>query len=703
MTDPIQIESPQANINRARFASKDFFTFVDDLVARIQVKFVTEFNDFVAAGLGQMLIDMVSWAAETLSFYIDRQASESYLATARTRKAVNRLARQLGYKLAPAVSAATDLDVLLREIQPIDIPVPEGFQFLCPNGLIFESVEAVTFPAGEGPASPPRSIGVREGSTRVENFTSGGSKNQIFRLNPGSGKFIAAGTMFVQVDGAPWTESEIITFDQTDQYESSENADPPTVRFGNGVAGNIPPSGADIRVQYLATSGRNGLVTSETIDNVVSQLVVSFTVRELIVINPDPSSGGENPESLESAKANAPRFFKPRDVAVTREDYENLGEVFVDPLAGAVSVAQAFVARGADDDLQLQILLDNIRAISEPLSANVQAETATARSALQDAETNVTDVTTSLAVVDAELDKIVTNPLTTISSGEVVTIRDAARALRIISNDVDQAADDGKSDGTLAGKDGFFDDIKTAIAGVEAEVNTTLTSVGNIETSVDVANGASTDIGASLVTLSADLTSALTDLDDIDALVVAQFETAIETELDAIFDHVDAFLSADCKANLIEVPILTRDIDGFLQEPPIALQRSLQAFLDARKEVTQVPEVVSGGPFLVFADITATIGVTEGFVQATVLSNVTKAIDDLLRVRKFGMSLRLSDVYRVVVPDKNGLGGVDGVSYATVTITGPVDLVDADGDLVITQDKVVTKGTVSLTAEVAAA
>lgn len=709
MTDPISIESPQAQINRARFAGKDFFSFVDDLVARIQVNFVTEFNDFVASGTGQMLIDIVSWAAETLSFYIDRQASESYLATARTRKAVNRLVRQIGYKMAPAVASSTDLDGLLGEIHAIDVTVPVGFQFQGPNGLVFESVEAVTYPAGEGPLSPTRSIGIREGVTRAEVFTSDGSKNQIYRLNPGEGKYVAAATVSLTVDGAPWTEVEIITFDQTDQYEVSENDDPPTFRFGDGVAGNIPLVGVEIRIEYVATSGRAGQVLNGTVDDVVSPLVVAFETRSLVVTNPNPTSGGDNPETLESAKANAPRFFKTRQVAVTREDYESLAETYVDPLAGAVSVAQAFVAHSADDDLQLQILLNNIRAISEPLRVNVGAETTTGRTSLVSAQASATALTSELATVDSELDTIATLPMTTGATGNVIDIRDGAQGIRVDMNDIAGAVVDGKAATTTSGAsageqttiNNFFDTIDALASGTKVVAETIITSAGTIETSVETAKASTALMSAELVVIGTDLAAALVDFDDIDALLGAQFETAIETELDAIFDHVDSFLSADCKANLIQVPILTRDVDGFLQEPSIALQRSLQTFLDARKEVTQVPEVVSGGPQLVLATITATIGITQDFVQATVLSNVSKAIDDLLRVRKFGVSLRLSDIYRVVVPDPNGLGGVSGVSYANITITGPVLLVDSGGDLIIGQDQVVTKGSTVLTPEVA--
>lgn len=696
----IQLESPQANINRVRFAGKDFFTFVDDIVSRIQLLYVTEFNDFVSSGTGQMLIDIVSWACETLSFYIDRQATESYLSTARNRRSVQRLTRQIGYEMRGAVSASTDLQVNLTAIYAFDVPIPEGFQFQGPNGLVFEATEEVIFPAGEGPASPARTVSVREGTTRVELFTSDGAANQIFRLNPGDNKFVAAASDTVLVDGGPYTRSSIITFDQTDQYEVAYNAEPPTVRFGNGVAGNIPASGAEVRVEYLSTSGRAGMnATSGTIDDVVTPLVVAFQNIGLTITNPNPTAGGDDQESLEEAKANAPGFFKARNVAVTREDYVNLSQAFNDPIAGQVAVAQAFVALGADQDLTLQILLQNIRDIIQPIRSNVNTETASARALLNNAKTQraaaESEITTN---IQPALNAIVTDPLTATPTGAAIDIRTTAQAMRSEIQDADAVADDGLAQVTTGAKDLRFDSIKTILAGLLSDVDTVVAETGTIETSVNDANTGVTAALAALTIVSTDVAAALVDLNDIDTIVEAQFETAVETELQAIFDHVDSFLAADCQANLIEVPILVRDGDGFLQAPSIALTKSLEAYLEARKEVTQVVDVVSGGPFLVAAVIVGEIGIIEGFIQATVLSNVAKAIDDLLRVRPFGQNLRLSDLYAAVVPNPStNQAGVDGVKHAVFTITGPASFLDSNGNLIITSKEVITKGTVTLT------
>ena len=707
--DPIAIESPAANINRARYAGKDFFTFVDDLVARIQALFVTEFNDFVTSGTGQMLIDTVAWASETLSFYIDRQATESYLVTARTRKGVVRLARQLGYKVSGAVSASVDLSVNIGAVQTVIVTLPTGFQWKGPNDLVFETVEDVSFPVGEGPTSPPRSVGVRQGTTRVEIFTSTGARSQIFRLSPGKGNSIAASSVLCRVNGSAWTENDIITFDSTDQYEVGIGDDPPTIRFGNGVAGNVPPVNAEIRVEYFATAGAAGLVQSGTITEPVSPLVVGTTVVPLIASNPLPTSGGSDQESLDRVKANAPRVFRAHTVAITRDDYESLSEAYTDPLAGSVAVAQAFVARSADDDLQLQILLNNIRAIAFSLIGSVEAETSGITADLGTLTTLRDEIDTSAAAASASATSASTG-----SDGArtaVQLIRNRSVQIDVDSDDIRDQVVLGKaattaSSATVGEKatiNGIFDLIDAEAVNVIGGASDIGSNATTALSQLDTVDAGTDDAVAKLATISADATSMVAPLADIaarvvviDGLMATSFGTGIETELQAIFDHVDAFLAADCQANLIQVPILTRDADGFLSAPPIALLRSLQSYLDARKEVTQDPEVVSGETYLVAAVVSGRIGILPGFVQATVLSNVRKAVDNVLKVRAFGASLRISDLDRA-------MAAVAGVKYSIFSIDGPLDHVDGDGNLIVAAKEVITRGSVALTPEAAAA
>ena len=75
--------------------------------------------------------------------------------------------------------------------------------------------------------------------------------------------------------------------------------------------------------------------------------MVSFEQISLVITNPEGTSGGSDPESLSSIKANAPAVFKSRNVNVTLEDYEARSQSFVDPVFGRIAVATLPLRRDA--------------------------------------------------------------------------------------------------------------------------------------------------------------------------------------------------------------------------------------------------------------------------------------------------------------------------------------------------------------------
>jgi len=322
-----------ASVNRVRFVGFDFDTHVDDLRARLQVKFAAYYNDFALASLGMMLLDMIAYGLDSLSFYLDRRATEVYLTTARTRKGVARIARQLGYKMGGAVASSTDLTVSVVTAQSYTVSIPAGFQFEGPNDLIFEAGEAVEFSPAEQTAGTSKLVPVYEGESVSETITSDGTANQVYELTRlPEGKNVASGSVEVSVDGVSFKEEDFLKFEETDQYEVGYNDDPPTVRFGDGTAGNIPATGASIVLSYVATSGKAGIVGKETIQAAVTPLVVGGDTVDLSINNVKGSSGGDDLESLDHAKSFAGRVFNSRRVAVTREDYDALAGSYADPV-----------------------------------------------------------------------------------------------------------------------------------------------------------------------------------------------------------------------------------------------------------------------------------------------------------------------------------------------------------------------------------
>ncbi|MHC0066374.1 baseplate J/gp47 family protein [Nostoc sp. UIC 10890] len=93
------------------------------------------------------------------------------------------------------------------------------------------------------------------------------------------------------------------------------------IRFGNGQAGMIPPSGRNnIRLSFYRTGGgKQGNVTSQTI----SQLKTTIPYIDR-VINLEAAAGGAQQETLDRLKERVPKQLRHRDRAVTFEDIADL-------------------------------------------------------------------------------------------------------------------------------------------------------------------------------------------------------------------------------------------------------------------------------------------------------------------------------------------------------------------------------------------
>lgn len=708
-------------LTRVRYAGLDFDTHEDEILARLQVKFASVFNDFAVSSLGIMLVDIFSFGLDTLSFYLDRRATDNFMVTARTRSSAARLARQLGYRPGPASASSVDIDVSLGTTYPFVVTVPIGFQFTGPNGLIFEAQESLTFPPGD---LSVQTLTASEGETLTATFFSNAEANQVYDIgNVPSGKFVVGkGTTgqsrtIVEVDGDSWTEQEFLQFGDTEQFEMGYVDSPPTVRFGDGIAGKIPDNGAEIRVTYFASSGINGAATAGTITKATRPLVISFQQISLVINNQQGTSGGSDPESLSSIKANAPAVFKSRNVNVTLEDYEARSQSFVDPVFGAIAVARAINVRGASDDAFLASRLTNINTQSANYLPTVDAAVAAILAALALIDTSVSDAQTD--------DTTLQSSIATIASEEV-NARTATEANRT-------AAGVAQSNSSSVSAD--LSSLTAAINAYTVGSPTVITTTDKniLLNIINAATAKNNEVSSQASTILSNVTTATTALDaidtqadvaearraairvDVDAIAVQS--TAIDTTSNALSDdveaiendittltgeveaHVDSFLSNECKSNLIEVPVLTLDSEGFYVVPTNGLQKSLQAHLDGAKEVTQVVKVTGVSSLLVAADISVLVGVLTGYNEATVRSQVEAAILNVLRKRAFGNKLRLSELYAPVAPELDNVP-IEGVEYVNIEITGPTDHLDPDGGLAVSEYEVVTRGTISVTSEV---
>ena len=338
--------------NNLVYANQDFHSMKPRLVQFIKERFSNDFNDFVESSLAIMLIENFCFLSDLLSFKIDQIANEVFIDTVAEVENAFRLAKLVGFKPTPPISATTLFSASLLQILTVDVIVPPGLSvelvsegttinfelFLADsnNNPIFE--DDIIIPAGN---TVNTSIVGVEGRTFTDTFSGTGASGQSYLLNNGS---VIFDSVRVDVDGVRWTEVDFFTDSQPRreyrvEFDSSYNA---FVIFGNNKGGLIPGNGSIIRVIYRSGGGTIGnIITGAAafqrnieVPNLQFFLPVNFT-------NYTRGQNGYNGDGVEDIRNKLPLFIKTQDRAVTGEDYKILSEQFITPYNGQIGKATA--------------------------------------------------------------------------------------------------------------------------------------------------------------------------------------------------------------------------------------------------------------------------------------------------------------------------------------------------------------------------
>ncbi|MBP2326534.1 hypothetical protein JOF56_006919 [Kibdelosporangium banguiense] len=328
------------------YMARDYDSILRAMRALIPDK-LPEWTEYTAeADFGNALLQLFAHMGDILSYYQDRVANESFLATAQTRRSVINHLNLIGYRMTTAVPAATRLTVTVPQSATGSVTVSRGAAFATAsqpgrpsvrfeyNGTAPLTIDLGTLPPD--PADATRKIyadgiPVEEGRIVADEVAgaSDGSPGQRFPLLRAG--VILRGTDDIVVRSElggvvqAWTFQRSLAFSRSQQdftVDIDEN-DRATLRFGDGrVTGFIPPLGSTIRVTYRVGGGALGNVAANTIKTVADAPALATAGAR--VFNPAPATGGADRESIEHAVDNAPAVFRSLERAVTTEDYRAL-------------------------------------------------------------------------------------------------------------------------------------------------------------------------------------------------------------------------------------------------------------------------------------------------------------------------------------------------------------------------------------------
>ncbi|GEM_PF-698646 len=175
-----------------------------------------------------------------------------------------------------------------------------------------------------------------QGQTRTEILGSGDATvaGQSFALKqppltwiPSTAPGGVSSTLHVYVNGVEWMEvpsfygrgpGEKIFVTRRDESGGT------TVRFGDGLAGARPATGQN----NLTARYRQGIGTGGNVKTGQLSILLNPPLGVRLATNPVPATGGDDPQTLDDARANAPLSVLTLDRVVSSEDFANFALSF---------------------------------------------------------------------------------------------------------------------------------------------------------------------------------------------------------------------------------------------------------------------------------------------------------------------------------------------------------------------------------------
>lgn len=304
------------------------------------------FKDYNFDGSGlNALLDVLAFNSQNNAYLANMLANEAEIDSAILRSNVVSRAKLLGYtpKSTTASRAVLTITVTDNTKTQDSLVLPRGTRFAVKGEgrqFVFLTLQEHTLKKVSNGVYRGSDIEVFEGVMKAFTFDVT-SKDRRYVIPT---RFIDTSTIRLAVYENETTteyevyekESSITSLDEESKaywvYETDNGFY--EVKFGDGVFGKPPALNSIVFIEYLESAGdiANGLSRFSLVGS-----FAGFEDADIRIETQDPSDGGTMPESTESIKLNAPRFFQSQNRAVTKEDFAAVArEIY--PYAKSVAV-----------------------------------------------------------------------------------------------------------------------------------------------------------------------------------------------------------------------------------------------------------------------------------------------------------------------------------------------------------------------------
>lgn len=319
------------------YTHRDYESARQEGLAKIPILSKGTWTDLNATDPGIVLLDYVHALVDMVQFYQDHNALESFLSTAKERKNIFRLAKQLSYKIRSAKGARVDVEFYTENVHGRTIFIPK-YTKLKTNSkdnktpINYLTAEAAYINVCASSVSVPcmqgELVSTEYRGTGINRYSSDEDVNQSVTLQD---KGIDIDTIEVVDDtGFLWSPVDYLVFANSSDkvYESVLNEDGSiTIKFGDGERGATPTPGDHLTITYVKTLGESGRTGAHTITVLNDSLLdIEGNKVNVRVDNTESTTGGSEAQSDEDIVANAPGAIKAQDRAVTLGDFVALSK-----------------------------------------------------------------------------------------------------------------------------------------------------------------------------------------------------------------------------------------------------------------------------------------------------------------------------------------------------------------------------------------
>ena len=326
------------------YTSRDYVSIREDLINLIP-NYAPQWTSREASDFGITLIELFSYLGDLLNFYIDRAANEGFLSTASQRDSVLQIATMLNY--TPTTSSPAIVELTFTNTSSVAATIPALTQIATTTlvdgvstQVIFETDEEVVVPAKVGTVNGIAVVNATQGYTVANEVlgTSTGAPNQSFKLNDNP---VIKDSIRVLVNGIEYNYSPALITNSiydpvfTSSIDAEGNA---YVLFGDGIGGRIPTTAGTIVATYRVGVGAAGNVPANKLTFFLTNAVAGVTVT-----NQEAAAGGEDDESTDSIRLNAPLALRALNRAVSLKDYANLA-LQVPGVAKAIADSEVYTS-----------------------------------------------------------------------------------------------------------------------------------------------------------------------------------------------------------------------------------------------------------------------------------------------------------------------------------------------------------------------